>query len=57
MRAAVLELAVLADADCGSVELLYSDGRELFFDFNLLSTLPTKADYAVLAEIIESKCG
>ncbi len=36
-------LAKRAGADCGSVELLYSQGTPWYFDFNLLSTLPTPA--------------
>ena len=48
-------------ADCGSVEFLYtttegdsnsSDPRPLYFDFNLLSTLPDKIYYDQLAEFI-----
>ena len=56
VRGAVVKLAALAEADCGSVELLYSRGRELYFDFNLLSTLPSSDDYAVLAHAVEEKC-
>jgi len=52
VHAAVLELALLARADCGSVELLYSRGKALYFDFNLLSTLPEKADYSELARAV-----
>ena len=36
-------LPLLADAHCGSVEFLCSeDGSRLYFDLNLLSTLPTQ---------------
>ena len=48
---------------CPQVELLYDaeddaePPRPLFFDFNLLSTLPDAADYDALAAHILRRCG
>ena len=71
IAAMVVKLAALAQADCGSVEFLFgrhegaaaaeqgptpSPPPPLFFDFNLLSTLPSAAQYAGLAAAIEGKC-
>jgi hypothetical protein len=37
-------LPLLTDAHCGSVEFLYTqEGTRLYFDLNLLSTLPINA--------------
>jgi hypothetical protein len=38
---AVIRVAAIAQASCGSVELLYVDGKPVYFDLNMLSTLPT----------------
>ena len=59
--AVVARMRMGSAADCGSVEFLYtttegdsnsSDPRPLYFDFNLLSTLPDKIYYDQLAEFI-----
>jgi hypothetical protein len=34
-------VAGIAQATCGSVELLFVDGKPVYFDLNMLSTLPT----------------
>eukprot|EP00929_Paragymnodinium_shiwhaense_P086676 TRINITY_DN4714_c0_g1_i2.p1 TRINITY_DN4714_c0_g1~~TRINITY_DN4714_c0_g1_i2.p1 ORF type:complete len:339 (-),score=81.54 TRINITY_DN4714_c0_g1_i2:149-1099(-) len=41
IASAVQRLAALAEADCGSVELLFEEGQPVFFDFNCLSSMPT----------------
>ena len=48
---------LMAGADCGSVEFLFSptDGRMELFDFNCLSTLPDAASYDELALHVLSK--
>ena len=54
----VRRMAALARADCGSVELMYLDGAQeapLYFDFNLLSTLPDQVSYEQLADMIMRK--
>jgi glutathione synthase/RimK-type ligase-like ATP-grasp enzyme len=40
----VLRAAEIAEADCGSVELLYEvqSGRAIYFDLNMVSTLPER---------------
>ena len=50
-------MASKAQADCGSVELMYvaegmNEPRPLYFDFNLLSTMPNEMCYNQLAECI-----
>ena len=42
VREKVLRAAEIANADCGSVELLYESdtGRSFYFDLNMVSTLP-----------------
>lgn len=52
VAAATRNAAKIAGAECGSVELLYHAGRPMYFDFNLLSTLPDNAAYEGLAEAI-----
>ena len=54
----VKSMARVAGADCGSVELLYNEknGRALYFDFNLLSTLPDASSYDELAEMVCQCC-
>ena len=60
IAASVATLATLARAHCGSVEFLYAEAEReavaLFFDYNLLSTLPSAAEYAALAAAIERGC-
>jgi hypothetical protein len=41
IREAVTRVAGIAQATCGSVELLFVDGKPVYFDLNMLSTLPT----------------
>jgi len=49
----VSRMAKAAGADCGSVELMYTSGsRPLYFDFNLLSTMPNERCYEDLADFI-----
>jgi glutathione synthase/RimK-type ligase-like ATP-grasp enzyme len=50
----VKAMAAVAEADCGSVELMYVKGSNipLYFDFNLLSTLPDDKSYEQLAEFV-----
>ena len=54
----VKAMAEKAGADCGSVEFMYiseahsTDPKPLYFDFNLLSTLPNEICYGQLAEYI-----
>ena len=51
-------MASKAQADCGSVELMYivevgeDEPKPLYFDFNLLSTMPNEMCYNQLAECI-----
>ena len=50
----VQAMACKANADCGSVELMYVASKPLYFDFNLLSTMPDEDCYAQLATYILS---
>eukprot|EP00941_MAST-03F_sp_MAST-3F-sp1_P004784 g4784.t1 len=46
----VEKIAALCKADLGSVEFMYKDGVPLYFDVNMLSTIPTNGDPSVMDE-------